>query len=95
MRCTAYLAAPLLVVAGSAAAVTGVDKAMDCAETLDPHAKAVFAVVGKKILADPTLDGRTVMIRTVRSMVASGELPLSKARKSALAAGDCLLKADR
>lgn len=84
-----------LILSGAASAVTGIEAAKSCAAKLDPHAQAVFASVGAKILADPTLDGRKVMIRTVRDMVASGELPLSAARRSAKAAGGCLLMADR
>ena len=79
----------LTVLALSAApAFAGAAEATSCAGSLDANGKAIFNAALPQV--NPSVDLKAVVTTVTKSLVSSGQVPMSAARPAAMAAGQCL-----
>ena len=79
----------LTVLALSAApAFAGAAEATSCAGSLDTNGQAIFNAALPQVT--PSVDLKAVVTTVTKSLVSSGQVPMSAARPAAMAAGQCL-----
>ncbi|MEM7438934.1 MAG: hypothetical protein AAF393_04990 [Pseudomonadota bacterium] len=74
-------------------AIAGVPEMKACGKGLDTPSRKIFDAVVVALRANPSADPETVVRSKTMDLVKSGDVPVLRARKHALAAVDCLKKA--
>lgn len=72
----------------AAPAFAGTAEAESCAAGLDANGKLIFSTALPQV--NPSADLKGVVTATTKSLVSSGQVPMSAARPAAMAAGQCL-----
>lgn len=72
----------------AAPAFAGAAEAKSCATNLDANGQAIFNAALPQV--GPSVDLKGVVTATTKSLVSSGQVPMSSARSAAMAAGQCL-----
>ena len=72
----------------AAPAFPGTAEATSCAAGLDTNSQAIFNAALPQVT--PSADLKAVVTTVTKSLVSSGQVPMSSARSSAMAAGKCL-----
>ncbi len=81
--------APVILLAAiPAAASANPASAAACAATLPGEASVIYQATAPDIRPDSNI--RDILVKKVRAMVISGQVPRATARSSAVAAGECL-----
>jgi len=77
-----------LLALSAAPAFAGTAEAESCAAGLDANGKLIFSTALPQV--NPSADLKGVVTATTKSLVSSGQVPMSAARPAAMAAGQCL-----
>lgn len=77
-----------LLALSTAPALAGAAEAKSCAASLDANGQTIFNAALPQ--ATPGADLKAVVTTTTKSLVSSGQVPMSAARPAAMAAGQCL-----
>jgi len=77
-----------LLALSAAPAFAGAAEAKSCAAQLDANGQLIFNTALPQV--SPSADLRGVVTATTKSLVSSGQVPMSAARPAAMAAGQCL-----
>ena len=77
-----------LLALSAAPAFAGTGEAKNCAAGLDANGQLIFNTVLPQVT--PSVDLRAVVTAATKSLVSSGQVPMSAARPAAMAAGECL-----
>ena len=77
-----------LLALSTAPAFAGAAEAKSCATQLDANGQLIFNTALPQVR--PSADLRGVVTATTKSLVSSGQVPMSAARPAAMAAGQCL-----
>ena len=85
MRITTAL---VLLAISAAPAFAGTAEATSCASGLDANGQAIFNTALPQV--NPSADLKAIVTAVTKSLVSSGQVPMSSARPAAMAAGKCL-----
>lgn len=77
-----------LLALSAAPAFAGAAEATSCASGLDTNGQAIFNAAMPQVT--PGVDLKAVVTTATKSLVESGQVPMSAARPAAMAAGKCL-----
>ncbi len=77
-----------LLALSAAPAFAGAAEAKSCAAGLDANGQLIFNTALPQVA--PGVDLRGVVTTVTKSLVSSGQVPMSSARPAAMAAGECL-----
>ena len=82
------LTAIAILAISAAPAFAGAAEATSCAAGLDANSQAIFNAALPQVT--PSANLKTVVTTVTKSLVSSGQVPMSAARPAAMAAGKCL-----
>lgn len=82
------LTAFALLAISAAPAFAGAAEAQSCAASLDANSQLIFNAALPQV--SPSADLRAVVTTATKSLVSSGQIPMSAAKPAAMAAGQCL-----
>lgn len=77
-----------LLALSAAPALAGAAEAKNCAAGLDANGQTIFNAALPQVT--PSANLKAVVTSTTKSLVSSGQVPMSAARPAAMAAGQCL-----
>ena len=77
-----------LLAISAAPAFAGAAEAQSCAASLDANSQLIFNAALPQV--SPSVDLRAVVTTATKSLISSGQIPMSAAKPAAMAAGQCL-----